>query len=41
LRGQLDRSDYGLVWNRLLETGNVLVSDIVDIVLDVAAVRVD
>jgi polyisoprenoid-binding protein YceI len=41
LRGQLDRSEYGLVWNRLLETGNVLVGDTVDLVLDVAAVRVD
>jgi polyisoprenoid-binding protein YceI len=41
LRGQLDRSDYGLVWNRLLETGNVLVGETVDLVLDVAAVRVD
>ena len=41
LRGQLDRSDYGLVWNRLLETGNVLVGDTVDLVLDVSAVRVD
>ena len=41
LRGQLDRSDYGLVWNRLLETGNVVVGHTVDLVLDVAAVRVD
>jgi polyisoprenoid-binding protein YceI len=41
LRGQLDRSDYGLVWNRVLETGNVLVGDTVDLLLDVAAVRVD
>jgi polyisoprenoid-binding protein YceI len=41
LRGQLDRSDYGLVWNRVLETGNVLVGDTVDLILDVAAVRVD
>jgi polyisoprenoid-binding protein YceI len=41
LRGQLDRSDYGLVWNRLLETGNVLVGDTVDLVLDVTAVRID
>ena len=41
LRGQLDRSDYGLVWNRLLETGGVLVGDTVDLILDVAAVRVD
>jgi polyisoprenoid-binding protein YceI len=40
LRGQLDRSDYGLVWNRVLETGGVLVGDTVDLVLDVAAVRV-
>ena len=40
LRGQLDRSDYGLVWNRVLETGNVLVGDKVDLLLEVAAVRV-
>jgi polyisoprenoid-binding protein YceI len=40
LRGQLDRSDYGLTWNRLLETGGVLVGDTIDLVLDVAAVRV-
>ena len=39
LRGQLDRSDYGLVWNRVLETGNVVVGDTVDLILDVAAVR--
>jgi len=41
LRGQLDRADYGLVWNRMLETGGVLVGDTVDLTLDVAAVRVD
>jgi polyisoprenoid-binding protein YceI len=41
LRGQLDRSDYGLVWNRMLETGGVLVGDVVDLTLEVAAVRVD
>jgi polyisoprenoid-binding protein YceI len=40
LRGQLERSDYGLVWNRALETGNALVGDTVDLVLDVAAIRV-
>ena len=40
LRGQLDRSDYGLVWNRVLETGGVLVGETVDLVLDVVAVRV-
>jgi polyisoprenoid-binding protein YceI len=41
VRAQLDRSDYGLVWNRLLEAGNVLVGDTVVLVLDVAAVRID
>jgi polyisoprenoid-binding protein YceI len=41
LHGQLDRSDYGLVWNRMLETGGVLVGETVDLTLDVAAVRVD
>jgi polyisoprenoid-binding protein YceI len=41
LHGQLERSDYGLVWNRVFETGNVLVGDTVDLVLGIAAVRVD
>jgi polyisoprenoid-binding protein YceI len=39
LRGQIVRSDYGLVWNRVLETGGVLVGDTVELVLDIAAVR--
>ena len=41
LRGQLQRSDYGLVWNRLLEAGNVVVGETVDLVLDITAVRID
>jgi polyisoprenoid-binding protein YceI len=41
LSGQLERSDYGLVWNRMLETGGMLVGDTVELVLDVAALRVD
>ncbi len=40
LRGQFDRSGYGLVWNRLLETDEVL-ADTVDLLLHVAAVRLD
>jgi len=40
LRGQLDRSDYGLAWNRMIETGGVLVGDTVDLTLDISAVRV-
>jgi polyisoprenoid-binding protein YceI len=39
-RGQLHRSDYGLVWNRRLETGGMLVGEVVDLTLEVAAVRV-
>jgi polyisoprenoid-binding protein YceI len=41
LHGQLNRADYGLVWNRVLETGNLVVGDTVDLRLDIAAVRVD
>jgi polyisoprenoid-binding protein YceI len=41
LRGELDRRDYGLVWNRMLETGGVLVGDTVELILDIAVVRVD
>jgi polyisoprenoid-binding protein YceI len=35
----LDRKDFGLAWNQLLEAGGVLVGDRVDIELDVQAVN--
>jgi len=38
-KGALDRKDFGLKWNQALETGGVLVSDRVDIELEVQAVR--
>ena len=41
LRGQLDRSDFGLVWNRVLETGGLLVGNAVELVLDLSAVRAE
>jgi polyisoprenoid-binding protein YceI len=41
LRGRLDRSDYGLAWNRRLETGKLLVGNSVELVLHIAAMRVD
>lgn len=41
LRGELDRSDYRLARNQMLETSGVLVGDTVDLILELAAVRVD
>jgi polyisoprenoid-binding protein YceI len=38
-RGALERKDFGLNWNQTLETGGVLVSDRVEIELEVQAVR--
>jgi len=38
-RTSLDRKDYGLKWNQVLEAGGVLVGDRVDIELDVQAIR--
>ncbi|MEH7382153.1 YceI family protein [Bacillus sp. JJ1533] len=35
--GQLNRSDYGLVWNAALETGGVLVGDQVKISIEIEA----
>ena len=35
----LDRKEFGLTWNQLLEAGGVLVGDRVDIELEVEAVR--
>lgn len=37
--GTLDRKDFGLVWNRALETGGVVVGDTVEIGLEIAAVK--
>ena len=41
LRSELDRTDFGLSWNRALETGGVLFGNAVELALDVSAVRVD
>ena len=38
-RTSIDRKDFGLAWNQLLEAGGVLVGDRVDIELDVQAVN--
>jgi polyisoprenoid-binding protein YceI len=38
-KGSLDRKDFGLKWNQALETGGVLVSDRVEIELEVQAVK--
>ncbi|MFH8561448.1 YceI family protein [Streptomyces sp. NPDC017988] len=39
-RATIRRSDWGLTWNTALETGGVLVSDKVTLVLDISAVQV-
>jgi polyisoprenoid-binding protein YceI len=35
----IDRRDFGLQWNQVLETGGLLVGDQVDIELDIQAVK--
>jgi len=37
LRGSLNRQDYNLTWNRLLESGGLLVGNTIEVVLDVTA----
>jgi len=37
-RAVIDRKDFGLTWNRALETGGVLVGDKVEIAIDVEAI---
>lgn len=36
---ELSRKDFGLVWNAVLETGGLLVSDKIKIVIDVSAIK--
>lgn len=38
-RGEIDRKDFGLTWNQVLETGGVLVGEKVKILVDVSAVK--
>jgi polyisoprenoid-binding protein YceI len=37
--GQLARSDWGMTFNQVLGSGNVLVSDRVKLSLDISAIR--
>jgi polyisoprenoid-binding protein YceI len=41
VRGAIDRNDFGLRWQRVLETGSFLVGDEVKLLVDVSAVRDD
>ncbi|MFE9423860.1 YceI family protein [Kitasatospora sp. NPDC006697] len=38
-KGKVNREDWGLTWNMVLETGGVLVSKEIELVLDLEAVR--
>lgn len=38
-KARIDRKDFGLTWNQVLEAGGVLVGDRVDIEIEVEAVR--
>jgi polyisoprenoid-binding protein YceI len=38
-RTSIDRSDYGLTWNQVLETGGVMVGDRIEIEIEVEAVK--
>lgn len=40
-RAVVNRKDWGLVWNTVLEAGGVLVSDKITLELDVSAIRTD
>ncbi|MQA06351.1 MAG: polyisoprenoid-binding protein [Streptosporangiales bacterium] len=37
--GTLNRKDWGITWNALLEAGGVLVSDKIDLAIDVSAIK--
>ncbi len=39
--GALSRKEFGLTWNQVLETGGVLVSDEVKLVLEIQATAAD
>jgi len=39
VRGQLNRGEWGLTWNQVLGSGNMLVSDKVKLSLDISAIK--
>jgi len=39
LEGKLNRKDFGLVWNKILEGGGLTVDDIVNLTIDVEAIE--
>lgn len=39
LRGEIDREQFGLRWNKALETGGVLVGEHIELELDISTVR--
>jgi polyisoprenoid-binding protein YceI len=39
VRGQIDRREFGLTWQKMLESGGFLVGDEVKILVDVSAVK--
>jgi polyisoprenoid-binding protein YceI len=41
LRGELNRSDFGLTWNQALDTGGALLGNKVKIALEISAVKSD
>ena len=38
-KASIDRSDFGLTWNQVLQTGGVMVGDRIDIEIEIEAVR--
>ena len=39
--GALKRSDWGLTWNVVLEAGGLMLSDCIDLELDISAIKLD
>jgi polyisoprenoid-binding protein YceI len=39
LNGNINRADFGLTWNAALETGGVLVSDVIKIAAEIQFVK--
>lgn len=40
-RATIDRTDYGLTWNQVLETGDLLVGETIELVLTVQGIRAE
>ena len=40
-RTRINRKDFGMTWNQALDTGGLMISEVVDIIMEVELIKAD